>query len=579
MSRHCAIYARYSSDLQRESSIEDQVRRCREYAQRQGWAVVEDYVVADRAVSAAAMSGRDGLHRLIADAKRKPPPFDCLLVEDTSRLARDLSDSLRVTATFKFHGVSTVAVTQGIDTAQDNSRQLLTLHGMVDEQFLVGLRQKVHRGQEGRVLQGLNPGGRCYGYRNVPIEDPTRQGKYGRSAVIGVRQEIIEEEAAVVRRIFEMYASGAGLSQIAKQFNQEGVPAPKPASNRLRAVWSRYSIREMLHNERYRGVVVWNRTRKMRDPETGRKISRPRPESDWNRKEVPALRIVSEELWRAAHEQNARVNALGITRLGGRCRTQRSRTYLFSGVLACGECGSSVVIISGGGKRGYVKYGCHARKHTGVCDNDLLIRQDRLEEQLLAAIEERVLTPVMIDYAVCRCREELKRRLAEMQRHGVGDPDNLKRRREEVQAKQRHVIEAIEAGGEIPALARRLRELEDEAGRLDRALVGARPLRLDVSEDEIREQVTKTLLSLRQALSDEDLIRAKTAIMKHVGRLVLTPVVRDGRQVYRVSGSVGVPVEKSGMLLVARDGIEPPTPAFSGLLIDTVERFRVGVSD
>jgi hypothetical protein len=87
--------------------------------------------------------------------------------------------------------------------------------------------------------------------------------------------------------------------------------------------------------------------------------------------------------------------------------------------------------------------------------------------------------------------------------------------------------------------------------------------RRSVPEDEIRQQVTKTLLSLRQALSDEDVIRAKTAIMKHVGRLVLTPVVKGGRGVYRVSGSVGVPVENRGMLLVARDGIEPP-PAFLG---------------
>jgi hypothetical protein len=100
---------------------------------------------------------------------------------------------------------------------------------MVDEQFLVGLRQKVHRGQEGRVLERFNPGGKCYGYRNVPIEDPSRKEKYGRPAVLGVRQEPIPEEAQTVRRIFQMYADGLGLANIAIRLNEEGVVCVRPA--------------------------------------------------------------------------------------------------------------------------------------------------------------------------------------------------------------------------------------------------------------------------------------------------------------------------------------------------------------
>lgn len=69
MKQRCAIYARYSSDLQRESSIEDQIRRCREYALRQGWQVVEELVSADRAVSAASVAGRDGLQQLVRAAR------------------------------------------------------------------------------------------------------------------------------------------------------------------------------------------------------------------------------------------------------------------------------------------------------------------------------------------------------------------------------------------------------------------------------------------------------------------------------------------------------------------------------
>jgi site-specific DNA recombinase len=488
MERSCGFYARYSSDLQRESSIEDQIRKCRERAAVEGWSIVEEYIRFDEAMSGEALAGRTALQALLTAAKRIPKPFNCVLIEDTSRLARNLSDQLRIIEIFKYHGVDVVAVTQGIDTAHENARTLLTVHGMMDEQYLVGLRQKVHRGQEGRVLQGFNPGGRCYGYRNIPIEDPHRQGKYGRPAVLGVRQEASEPEASVVRRIFSLYAAGTGLAPIARLFNQEHVPAPIPARQRLRQAWSRYTIREMLFNERYRGVVVWNRTQKMRDPETGRKVSRARPATEWKRVEVPDLRIVPENLWIAAHQRNAEVNRLGITRLGGLCRTQQSRRYLFSGLLGCSLCGANMVIVSGGGKRGYVKYGCHTHKQSGVCENNWTIRRDRLEEQLCAAIEQRVFQPQAIDYVVTRCQEELQRRIKEMARQAANSNlDGVRRQRDDLRAQATRLAEAIGVGGDLPSLVQRLRGVEAELASVNRAIAAFRPSNVKVTSEQVRE--------------------------------------------------------------------------------------------
>lgn len=93
----CAIYAQFSSDLQRPTSIEDQLRRCKEFAAKQGWTILEEYVRADEAKTAATLAGRDALKSLMTAAKTKPKPFDCLLVDDTSRLARYLPDVLDVT--------------------------------------------------------------------------------------------------------------------------------------------------------------------------------------------------------------------------------------------------------------------------------------------------------------------------------------------------------------------------------------------------------------------------------------------------------------------------------------------------
>ena len=94
MSRlRCAIYARYSTDKQNPLSIGDQVRKCREFAQSQGWEVADDHVYSDEAVSGAT-GGRFGLGRLLEAATSNAKPFAAVLVDDTSRLSRKLADSL-----------------------------------------------------------------------------------------------------------------------------------------------------------------------------------------------------------------------------------------------------------------------------------------------------------------------------------------------------------------------------------------------------------------------------------------------------------------------------------------------------
>ncbi len=580
MKRQCAIYARFSSDLQRESSIEDQIRKCRERAAAQGWEVQEEYVCFDRAVSGATLTGRNSLQFLLNAAKLRPKPFDCLLVDDSSRLTRNLADGLRTTDLFRFNAIDVVFVSQNFDTSQENSRMMVTWHGMMDEQSLVGLGQKVHRGQEGRVLKGLNPGGRCYGYKNIPIEDPTRHGKYGRLAVLGVQWQVVQTEAAIINRIFKMYADGNGFATIAKQLNHEGIPSPPIARNRLNRAWSRYTIREMLLNEKYRGVSVWNRTKKMRNPETGKKVSKARPVSEWQRVDAPELRIVSEELWNRAHEQNTRKNQFGIRRLGGMSRTPKSRTYLFSGMLACGECGSSVVIIGGGGKRGYVKYGCHAHKHSGVCDNNWTIRQDRLENQLLRAIEQRLFDPGTLDYAITKIEQAAKARIADMQRQAQSaNGDSTRKRTQELKAQAARLTEAIGIGGNLQTLVLKLQEVEREIGDIEKDMAVQRPHNIELKPGQVRDYAVKAMMQLRSTLTESNVAIAKNALMKHMRRLVLTPTMMEGKKLFRVTGGIQVPRPNGVMQVVARDGLEPPTPAFSGLLTDNAKWFGISAGD
>jgi site-specific DNA recombinase len=254
-SKRCAIYARYSSDLQRPSSIEDQIRKCRQECQRyEGWTIVEEWVVSDQEVSGRSLAGRDAMDFLKRAAKAKPRPFDCVLIDDTSRFGRNLGDVLKLAEVFKHYGVSLHFVSPRLDSSDPNFHQLLVFKGMMDEQYSVDLGHKVRRGQEGRVLAGYNAGGPCYGYRNVPEMDA--DGKLE----IGVRLEIIPAQAEVVLQIFEMYAKGFSLDAIARKLRAAGVPAPRPPRKNSVRGWSADGIAGILRNKKYISINERGRT-------------------------------------------------------------------------------------------------------------------------------------------------------------------------------------------------------------------------------------------------------------------------------------------------------------------------------
>jgi site-specific DNA recombinase len=150
----CTAYARYSSDRQSPASIQDQLRKCRDFAERKEWDFEEERVFTDEALSGAG-SDRPGLLRLLDAASRVPRPFDVVLVDDTSRLSRNIGDVMRIVETLNFRGIRLVAVSQGIDSENEQSDVLMTVHGLVDSLFIKELAKKTHRGLEGRALTRL----------------------------------------------------------------------------------------------------------------------------------------------------------------------------------------------------------------------------------------------------------------------------------------------------------------------------------------------------------------------------------------------------------------------------------------
>ncbi len=114
-------------------------------------------------------------------------------------------------------------------------------------------------------------------------------------------------------------------------------------------------------------------------------------------------------------------------------------------------------------------------------------------------------------------------------------------------------------------LLTKLKVVEVERKAVEAQIAAFRPPNLKVTDQQIRQHLTKALLSLRTMLEGDDVLAARAALQKHIPQLVLTPVEREGKPVYKVSGQMNLAgEEKCVMQVVARDGLEPPTPAFSG---------------
>jgi DNA invertase Pin-like site-specific DNA recombinase len=525
--------------MQRPTSIDDQIRECRDAAQRNGWTVLDEYIRSDRAKTGQLLSEREGLDDLMKLAGQTPRPFDCILIDDTSRFGRNLSDTLPQSDILEFLGVSLYFVNRRLDSRDPNFRMLFIQNGQQDELLSKGIGEKVHRGQRGRVLNGFIGNGRVYGYRNVPIESQYRKGLYGRPLVESVKLEINPEEAAVIVRIFELYLSGLGCRAIAKTLNAEGVPSPLQGHSKKRRVWNACRIQDMLRNDKYRGVHVWNKTKMVRNPIAKRKEQRPRPQSEWERVDVPHWRIIPEELWNAVRDEIKRRQGPLWRAYGGLNRTDVSREYIFSGLMVCAHCGNKLNIV---GQRGpEARYGCTGHRFRGTCDNAMTILRRSLEEQLLEALKQNVLHPTVREQ-LCQdfhrqIAESWKERDSKAQKIKSEIP-GLKQKQSELESQARNLVCAIAQTGGSALLYQELKSLESQMENVEQLLAKPMEAQADAPSPEIiQEFLERKLADFDSVLTAEPEL-AKQKLRKYVGKLVMRALPSKEVPKYEVTGDI-----------------------------------------
>ena len=400
MTTRAATYARFSSDKQRDASIDDQDRKTGQRIGVEGWELVGRF-------SDAAVSGdtheRDGYRRMLRAAEAGE--LDVLVMDELSRLGRDGVERESVIRRLEFRGIRIITLTDGYDSKLKARKTLRAIHNLKDELDLDHLRERTHRGLTGQALKQYSAGGKAYGYRPVPVLDPARVDVHGAAAVLGYRKDIHPEQAEIVREIFARVDGGESMRAIVWDLNARGVPSPGSTWNRkVRRTdgrWLVSSIHTILRNELYVGRYVWNRSEWVRDPDTRRRIRRLRPQSQWIVSDMPELAIVARDVWdRVQRLIQARAQAFqpGKRRRGGKPK------FLLSGLLECAIC-SAKLIVTGSSSRNFYRCGTNHGGGDHACMNDRTVRRDLAEELILEPLHTEVLAPEAVEYTVRQMRK------------------------------------------------------------------------------------------------------------------------------------------------------------------------------
>ncbi|WP_027400085.1 recombinase family protein [Anaerovorax odorimutans] len=371
-----AIYSRYSSDNQRDESIDAQIRAIEEYAKANGYEIVKIY--ADKAKSATTAK-RPEFQRMIKESGQDL--FDIVIVHKLDRFSRDKYDSAVYKRKLKQNGIRLISVTENLDGSPESVILESVIEGMA-EYYSKNLAREVMKGMKETAYQAKHTGGLPpLGY------DVNEEKKY----------VINEKEAECVRLIFDMILLGKSHSKIIDELNARGY------KTKIGTMFKSNSIYSIITNEKYTGVYIFNKTAK-KDAFGRRNNHKCKDESEIIRIEGGMPAIISKETFEKTRELlNKRKHAPGTNKA--------KENYLLSGLIRCGCCGYAMH----GNRRIpknkpiYVSYRCGHRSKTSttVCNNKE-IRKEYIEEYVLTELEKKIFSEEAMPILVQGLRERLK---------------------------------------------------------------------------------------------------------------------------------------------------------------------------
>lgn len=322
MAQRAAIYARYSTDEQRPTSIEDQVRNCQQAAQRLGLTVEERFIFSDSAVSGATkgIGKRPGFARLM-DAIHSAE-VNTVIFDSVARAARNYLQGAQLGDLVESIGLRIITL-DGIDSTHDSwdtiwQFKLINAVGQVKS-----TSSDVSRGMLGQLERGFQIAQPPFGYKATRVYQTDGNPK-------GTKWDIDPVQGEIVRQLYEWRKAGMSVAAIAKRLNEDGLPIPRPKTCRGHQYWRPATVQRILNNRVYKGEFVWNgsafaiaKARKKRQEPKQKVFAR------------PELRLVSDEVWTACNTTQSHARVRG----GGK--------HALAGIIRCGVCGAKLSIGAG----------------------------------------------------------------------------------------------------------------------------------------------------------------------------------------------------------------------------------------
>ena len=348
--KRAIIYARFSTDKQREESIEAQERACREYAASKNISIVDLY--ADRAMS-GKNDKRPQFQRMLRDAGLQK--FDLVLVHKYNRFARRMSDHVRYEDKLNSFGVQLIAVAEDFGAGKE-AIIMKALMRSLSEYYIVDLSDEVKKGHRENALKALHNGGvPPFGYN-----------------IVNQKYVINDFEAGYVRRMFDCASNGKGFSDLIKEMNDIGICGKREKPIKYNQIY------DILRNEKYTGVYLYSP-----EQESSKALQRSKP---------TAIRIEGAIPEIISKEQFQEVQRI----MDGRKLSGRKGTYLCSRLVYCGECGAAMHAIT---TRKYQYYYCKNR-----CGNPN-VRADGIDKaakmylaELLSPENQKAISEALTEY-------------------------------------------------------------------------------------------------------------------------------------------------------------------------------------
>ena len=419
-------YARFSSDQQREESIDAQLRAIREYANKNDIEIVREFT--DEARSGTS-DKRPGFLKMFEDLPIYKPDF--VIVHKLDRFSRDRYDSAYYRRIIKKAGARLVSVLEPLDDSPES---------IILESVLEGMAEYYSRNLARETLKGLKETAyKCEHTGGLP---PLGYDVVNRKYVIN------RAEAAVVRKIFHMYADGKSYDRILEELKGVKTKSGKP--------FGKNSLNSILNNEKYIGNYIFGRQKRANHNSHADNTEVIRIEGG-----IP--RIIDDSTWNAVRERmsNNKRNA----------SYKAKRIYLLSGKLVCQKCHAMMVGSTTTNRKGYeyMWYGCSTKYRTHECDQPN-IPAERIESSVLDLVEERLKPDEEMIQSVMKI---LNTDSPEMK-------DDLKELAD-VEKRQERLLVLTESGSEIPAVTRRLTELAEKEKALRQKIAEARGKEVDYS--------------------------------------------------------------------------------------------------